>query len=76
MTIALTIVHILIAIALMAFILMQEGNDGGLSGAIGGGSSMTQSVVRKKKGLEEKVVKVTSILAALFFLTALVVAIF
>ena len=76
MTIALTIVHILIAIALMAFILMQEGNDGGLSGAIGGGSSMTQSVVRKKKGLEEKVVKVTSILTSLFFLTSLVVAIF
>ena len=75
MTIALTIVHILIAIALMAFVLMQEGNDGGLSGAIDGGSSMTQSVIRKKKGLEEKVVRITTILAALFFLTALLIAV-
>lgn len=71
MTIFLTILHVIVAIALIGFVLVQEGNDGGISGAIGGG--MTQSVVHKKIGMEEKIVRATAVVAGLFFLTAIIV---
>jgi preprotein translocase subunit SecG len=70
MTLALTILHILVAIALIGIVLVQEGNDGGISGAIGG---MTQSAITKKKGFQEKLVRLTIYIAGAFLLTAIII---
>ncbi len=76
LTIILTIAHVLVAISLITFILIQEGNDGGMSGVFGGGGGGgSQSFVRRKRGMEEKVVRLTAVFAGLFFILALLVAI-
>ncbi len=66
----LTIVYILICIALVVLVLMQEGKSNGL-GAINGA---TESYWGKNKGrsMEGRVVKITRILAVSFFVIAIV----
>ena len=68
--IILTIVFVLICIALTVIVLLQEGKSQGL-GAIGG---MADSYWGKNKGrsMEGKLVQATKVLAALFFVIALV----
>ena len=80
-TIILTIAHVLVAITLMGFILIQEGNDSGMGGVFGGGgggasSGSSQSFVRRKRGLEEKIVRLTAVVAGGFYLLAFLVALF
>lgn len=62
-----TVLHILMAVALIASILLQSGRAAGLSGAITGGS---EAVFGKKKGLDELLGRATAILAAVFFITS------
>jgi preprotein translocase subunit SecG len=69
--ITLQIVHALLAIGLTLAVLLQSGKEAGLPGAIAGGA---QSLFGKKKGLEEKLAKLTSALAILFMVSSVVLA--
>ena len=67
-----TIVYILVCIALVVVVLMQEGKQQGLSGAIAGGG--TDSFWSKNKGrsVEGTLSKLTKIFAALFIVLSVV----
>lgn len=66
------IVLILLALALIVLVLLQESNQQGLSGAISGGSS--ESFFGKNKGRTDEAKKafITKILAIAFMILALV----
>ncbi len=66
----LTIVFILVSIALLIVVLMQEGKSAGL-GAVAGAA---ESYWGKNKGrsMEGNLVKITKVLAVLFLLIAIV----
>lgn len=68
--ITLTIIFIIICLALTVLVLMQEGKDEGL-GAISG---VAETYWGKNKGrsMEGNLVKITRVLAVLFFLMAIV----
>ena len=65
------IVHIITSLALIAIVLLQESRTQGLSGAIAGGA---ETFLGKGKGktAEQKLAKITKILAIAFFVLALV----
>ena len=69
--IVLGIVLIITSLALVAMVLLQEGRQQGLSGAIAGGAD---TFLGKSKGktVEQKLVKITKILAVVFFILSLV----
>lgn len=60
----LTIIYLVLCILLIATVLLQSGRSAGL-GAIAGGA---QSLVGKKKGLDEKLGRFTTVLAIGFML--------
>ena len=64
-------ITILTSIALIIIVLMQEGRSDGLSGAIAGGA---ETFFGKNKGrtMEHKLVKITKILAVIFFVLSLI----
>lgn len=64
------IIQLLIAIALIAVILLQN-RGGGLSGIFGGGSN----VYMAKRGIEKKLFVTTIILSVLFFAISLFITI-
>ncbi len=68
--IVLGIVLIITSIALIAVVLFQEGRQAGLSGAIAGGAE-TFLGKNKSKTIEQKLVKITKILAGVFFVISL-----
>ena len=72
---AITIVHIIIAIALVIVVLFQNGKDAGLSGVIGGESSESFYGKNKGKSMNAILSKLTVILAALFIVTSVVLSI-
>ena len=63
------VVLIVLAIAISALVLLQEGNSQGLSGTIAGGA---ETFFGKNKGrtMEAKLVKLTKIVGIGFFLVA------
>ncbi len=69
--IVLGVVLIITSLALVAMVLLQEGRQQGLSGAIAGGAD---TFLGKSKGktIEQKLVKITKILAIVFFVLSLV----
>ncbi len=67
----LTIIYLLLCLALIASVLLQSGRSAGL-GAIAGGA---QSLVGKKKGLDEKLSKVTTFVAIVFMLFTIVLVV-
>lgn len=71
MEIALQIIHLLLALGLILAVLFQSGKEAGLPGAIAGGA---QTLFGKKKGLEEKLSKLTSALAVLFMISTIALA--
>ncbi|HEX3015014.1 MAG TPA: preprotein translocase subunit SecG [Desulfobacteria bacterium] len=73
MTAFLVVVLVISSLGLIATILMQSGHSAGLSGAIAGAG---ETFFGKKKGLDELLTKVSAVFAALFLLSALVMAIF
>lgn len=66
---ALTIVFIIVSVALMIVVLMQEGKENGLTGTLTGTADTYWS---KNKGRSKDAVmrKITVVLAVLFFLLA------
>ena len=74
MEMAVTIVHIIIAVALVVVVLFQQGKDAGLSGAFGGDSS--ESFYGKNKGrtIDAALKKVTAVVAFLFIISSIVLA--
>ena len=72
MVIALVVLLILSSVGLIAFVLLQSGRSAGLSGAIAGAG---ESIFGKKKGMDELFGKLTGVLAAIFLLSSLGLAI-
>ena len=72
MVIALSIVHMIAALFLIAVILLQSGKSAGLSGAITGG---TDTFMAKNKGrsLDARLAKITKWVAIAFVLITLVI---
>lgn len=68
MVIALVILLVLSSLGLIAAVLLQSGRSAGLSGAITGAS---ESMFGKKKGMDELFAKLTGVLAGIFLLTSL-----
>ena len=70
-----TVVHIVIAVLLIAVVLLQSGKDAGLSGTIAGSNS--DSFIGKNKGrtLNGILEKWTAILAVLFIILSVVLAV-
>ncbi|TNF69078.1 MAG: preprotein translocase subunit SecG [Gammaproteobacteria bacterium] len=62
------ILHIIIAIAIIALVLLQHGKGADMGASFGSGSSTT---VFGSKGAAPFLLKLTGLLAALFFITAL-----
>jgi preprotein translocase subunit SecG len=67
----LTIIYLVVCLALIASVLLQSGRSAGL-GAIAGGA---QSLVGKKKGLDEKLSKLTTYIAVGFMLFTVVLVV-
>lgn len=65
------VIHLMISVGLVATVMLQSGKDAGL-GTIGGGA---ESLFGRTKGLDEALGKATSVLAALFMGTSLVLTI-
>lgn len=72
MTVFLTIVQVLVCLALIATVLLQSGKSAGLSGSIAGGA---ETFFGKGKGMDEKLSKATQVLAGVFLLLTLLLAI-
>ncbi len=72
-----TALHIIIIIAslgLIASILLQEGKQAGMSGAIGGGAEQIWGK-NKAKSYESKLEKATSVLAVIFLVSTLILTV-
>lgn len=66
------ILHLIVALVVIAGVLLQSGKSAGLSGVIDGGAT---SIFGKKKGLDAKLSRLTTIAAIVFMITSLVLAI-
>ena len=71
---ALMIIFILVSVALTVIILFQEGKQAGL-GSLSGGNTESYWSKNKGRSREGVLVRVTSILVALFFVLAAVLCI-
>ncbi|MGE4283506.1 MAG: preprotein translocase subunit SecG [Clostridia bacterium] len=73
MVIVITIIHIIVAVALIAIVLLQSGKSAGLSGSIAGGA---ETFFGKNKGrtIDSMLSKWTSIAAIVFLVTSLLLA--
>lgn len=72
---ALIIIHVIISIVLIATVLMQHGNQQGISGAIAGGA---ETFFGKNKGrtIDAMLKKVTAVVAVLFIASSVVLAVY
>lgn len=68
----LTIVQVLVCLGLIATVLLQSGKSAGLSGSIAGGA---ETFFGKGKSMDEKLNKITQVLAGVFLVLTLVLAI-
>ncbi|AEF95333.1 preprotein translocase, SecG subunit [Desulfotomaculum nigrificans CO-1-SRB] len=68
-----TAVHVLIALSLIAVVLLQSGKSAGLSGSIAGGAEAIFG--GKKKGLDEKLGRLTAFIAIAFGITSMVLVV-
>ena len=68
---ALTIVHVILSVVLIAVVLFQSGKSAGLSGSIAGGAE-TFLGKNKSRTVEQKLVRITKVLATVFFILSLV----
>ncbi|MDH7578160.1 MAG: preprotein translocase subunit SecG [Bacillota bacterium] len=68
----LLVFQIMFSLGLIATILLQSGRSAGLSGVIAGGA---QSLLGKKKGIDEFLNRISTVLAVGFLLLTLMVAI-
>jgi preprotein translocase subunit SecG len=70
-TIFLTVLFVLVSLALIAIVLLQEGKSAGLSGSISGAAE-TYWGKNKGRSIEGKLEKGTKFLALAFFILALI----
>ncbi len=75
MKLACTIIHIVVAVCLVAVVLMQSGKDAGLSGSIAGSNSDSFFGKNKGRTLNGILEKWTAILAVLFIILSVVLAV-
>lgn len=73
MQIALTIVHVILALVLIAVVLLQSGKTAGLSGSISGGAE-TFFGKNKARTMDGMLAKLTSVVAILFIVTSFVLS--
>lgn len=73
MVIALTVIHIILALVLIAVVLLQSGKNAGLSGSIGGGAE-TFFGKNKARTLDGMLSRATTVVAILFIITSFVLA--
>lgn len=66
------VLQIIASLGLITTILLQSGRASGLSGAIAGGA---QSLLGKKKGLDEFLNRISTVLAVCFLIFTLLVVI-
>lgn len=68
----LVIIHIIVALALVAIVLLQSGKAAGLSGSIAGGA---ETFFGKNKGrtMDAILSKITSVVAVVFLVTSLLI---
>ena len=71
----LTVIHVLLSIILIAVVLLQSGKAAGLSGSIGGGAE-TFFGKNKARTIDGMLEKATAIVAILFVVTSVVLALF
>lgn len=64
----LLVLHVIFTLGLIAGVLLQSGRSAGLSGAIAGGAT---TLFGKKKGLDETLSRITTVVAIGFLVTAL-----
>jgi preprotein translocase subunit SecG len=69
-----TIVHVVLALVLILVVLLQNGKTAGLSGSIGGGAE-TFFGKNKARTIDGMLEKATAVLAILFIITSVVLAI-
>lgn len=62
-----TVIHTLFAIGLVTSVLMQSGKSAGL-GTISGGA---EQIFGKKKGMDETLSRISTVLAVLFIVTSI-----
>ena len=67
----LTIVHVILAVILIAVVLFQSGKSAGLSGSIAGGAE-TFFGKNKARSMDGILAKATAVVAVLFIITSLV----
>lgn len=73
MTMVLTLLQVVCAIALIVSVLLQSSKSAGLSGSIAGGA---ETFFGKKKGMDEMLSKCSIAASTLFLLLTLVLAMF
>lgn len=66
------ILDILVALGLIATVLLQSGRSAGMSGAIAGGA---ETIFGKKKGLDDFLNRVSSVLAGIFIVLTLLLSV-
>lgn len=71
MFIFLCILELLVAIGLTISILMQSSKSAGLSGSIAGGA---ETFFGKKKGMDEKLSRISTVLGVAFFVIPIIIA--
>lgn len=69
----LKVIHVLMALGIIVGVLMQSGKSAGMSGIIDGGAS--QFFGKSNRGLDEKLSKLTTVVAILFMVTSITLAI-
>jgi len=68
LTIILTVIHTLFAVGLIATVLLQSGKSAGLSGSISGGA---EQIFGKKKGMDDVLNRISTVMAVLFIVTSI-----
>ncbi|WP_438765932.1 preprotein translocase subunit SecG [Kushneria sp. TE3] len=68
MYVAIILIHVLLAISLIALVLLQRGKGAEAGAAFGGGASQT---VLGSQGASKTLARLTAVLAGLFFITSL-----
>ncbi len=71
MTVFLSIVEIIVALGLIVSILLQSSKSAGLSGSIAGGA---ETFFGKKKGIDQKLSRISTVLGAIFLVIPIIIA--
>ena len=76
MQLTVTILHIVIAVALIVVVMFQTGKDTGLSSMLGGGDTSDSFYGKNKNKTKDAILaRITTVLAVLFIITSLVLSI-